>query len=86
MTAATIAWGSATDTMELNMSAARFAAADTTYIPLAVAFADPPPRPAPTPPPVRLPRRLRRRATSALSLALLSAAGFTTALTAAGAW
>lgn len=56
-----LGWSStATDTTELNMSAARFAAADTAWIPLPVSFADPPPRPA-EPTPERLPKRLRRR-------------------------
>ncbi len=81
-----LGWSStATDTMELNMSAARFAAADTAFIPLAVTFAAPP-EPQPTPPPQRLPRRLRRRTASHLALLATSAFGFTTALTAGGLW
>lgn len=61
VTADLLGWSStATDTTDLNMSAARFAAAETTFIPLAVTFADRPPRPDEAPP-VRLPRRLRRR-------------------------
>jgi hypothetical protein len=85
MTAALhLGWSStATDTQELNMSSARFAAAETAFIPLAVAFAAPPPRPEPAP--VRLPKRLRRRAASHLALLATSAAGFATAIAAAGA-
>jgi hypothetical protein len=86
MTAAYLGWSAtATDTTELNMSAARFAAAETAFIPLAVTFAAPP-EPRPEPPPQRLPRRLRRRAASHLALLATSAAGFAAALTASGAW
>ncbi len=81
-----LGWSStATDTMELNMSAARFAAAETEFIPLAVTFAAPP-EPRPEPAPVRLPKRLRRRTASHVALLVTSAFGFTAALTAGGAW
>jgi hypothetical protein len=54
-----------TDTRELPLfSGARLAEAPTTFVPLAVAFADVPPRPDDAPSPQRLPKRLRRRLAS----------------------
>jgi hypothetical protein len=79
-----LGWSSMTDTCELPLfSGARLAEAPTTFIPLAVAFADVPPRPDQAPPPQRLPKRLRRRA-GHLLLAATSVAGFATALLAGG--
>jgi hypothetical protein len=75
-------WASATDTVELNMSSARFAAADTMWLPLAVMFADPPPRPEPCP--ERLPKRLRRRAALHLAESWRGALFTRAALAAAG--
>jgi hypothetical protein len=52
-----------TDTIDLPcLSGGKLAQADTQWIPLPLAFADPPPRPEQADPiPERLPKRLRRR-------------------------
>jgi hypothetical protein len=70
-----------TDTIDLPMlSGGKLAAAQTQWIPLPVAFAEPTPQPEPQP--VRLPKRLRRRTSGHLALLLTSVAGFATAIVA----
>jgi hypothetical protein len=63
MSAAFAHFSPMTDTRELPcLSGGRLAQADTQWIPLPLAFADPPPRPEQADPiPERLPKRLRRR-------------------------
>lgn len=77
-----VAWSSMSDTVDLPlMSGARLAAAETQWIPLPIAFADPPP---PPPTPVRLPKRLRRRTAGHVALLAASLSGFATAIAAGG--